>query len=251
MMIDFHSHILPGIDDGAKNWDEFIEIARQAIAAGITHIVCTPHFIYKEAEFKVETYFQLLSEATYNLREKGLNITLIPGSEVYFVPEILSYLKKGQIITINNSNKYLMVEFARFDIPNNLVEAITCIKNQGITPIIAHPERNLVFSDEPELLVRLIKNGALSQLNVGSITGEYGNKVKRTAELFLKSGMIHLVGSDVHSSKSAFRRFSMGTENIEELVGTQRTNELKEDNPLKVIQGGILEPYFIDENSII
>jgi len=246
MIIDFHSHILPGIDDGAKTWTDFLEISQLAAAAGITHMVCTPHFIYKEVEFKPETYYRLLSEARYKLREQGLNISLISGSEVFYVPKLLFCLKEGLIITINNGNKYLMVEFARFDIPNNVGETITMLKNQGITPIIAHPERNLVFSNEPELLIKLIKRGALSQLNVGSIVGEYGDKIRKTAELFLKSGIIHLLGSDVHSPKNAFRNFNLGMETIERLVGVKMTIELKDINPLKIIKGDMLEPYFIE-----
>ncbi|KJS22721.1 MAG: hypothetical protein VR72_04080 [Clostridiaceae bacterium BRH_c20a] len=246
MIIDFHSHILPGIDDGAKNWDEFLEIAQLAAAAGITHMVCTPHFIYKEVEFKPENYYRLLSKAVYKLKEQDLKISLISGSEVFYDPELLPCLKEGRILTINNGNKYLMVEFARLDIPNNVESIITILKNQGITPVIAHPERNLAFSDEPELLIELIKRGAVSQLNVGSIAGEYGEKIRKTAELFLKSRMIHLLGSDVHSPKNAFRNFNLGMEVIEGLVGSERIIELKEVNPLKIIEGVLLEPYSIE-----
>ncbi|NLT95701.1 MAG: capsular biosynthesis protein [Clostridia bacterium] len=237
MIIDFHSHILPGIDDGARNWDEFSAIARQAVEAGITHMVCTPHYIYKEADFEPEKYYKLFAEAKRILKELGLNIKLVPGSEVFYVPEVFSCLEKGLVVTINGGNKYILLEFPQFDIPNNVEQIIYLLKIQGVIPIIAHPERNPAFSDDPGLLDSLLKKGALAQLNAGSIVGESGKQVRKTAQSFIKAGMIHLLGSDVHTPKNPFQNFNKGLKKIEELLGTNKLNELLIFNPVRIIRG--------------
>lgn len=246
MIIDMHSHILPGIDDGAKDWDEFLAMAEIAVAEGITQMVCSPHFIPYETLYSGETYAALLEEAKERLAERGLLLNLIAGSEVFFTADCLTFLSQGKLITINNNGKYLLIEFSRLDIPRDTQELLFALKLQGITPIIAHPERNKVFSRQPELLRKLINQGALCQLNTGSMMGVFGEEVGKTATLFLKSGMIHVLGSDAHTPRVRAPKFQQEIAVIEKVIGKEELLELVEINPLKIINGLELEPRQVD-----
>ncbi len=246
MNVDMHSHILPYLDDGAKNWEEFLAIAQKVVAEGITDLVCTPHYIIGEMEFSLEKYYTLLEKAKGILMEQGLRLNLIPGSEVFFVPELMLHLENGKLVTINSQYKYLLIELAALDIPIYLEQVFLELKARGITPIVAHPERSGGFGEEPDFLAKLIKQGALCQLNVGSITGKYGDAVKKRAELFLKSRMIHLLGSDTHNADKGSANYVQGLAEIEKLVGRAKAIELRKINPRQVIRGEELKAYSVD-----
>jgi len=246
-----HSHILPGLDDGAEDWDEFSAMAAIAVSEGITHMVCTPHFISYEEEFSPDSYKLLLDEARINLASRGINLKLISGCEVFFTSDLELCLQERKIITLNDSGRYLLVEFSRLDVPASTKDVFFSLKLKGITPIIAHPERNIVFAQRPELLKELIEHGALCQLNTGSLTGMFGEYTKGAAEYLLKSQMIHILGSDAHSSGGRAPKFQKALHLIEKLVGPKMLTEITGDNPLKILNGEEVEPYPVKLSMIL
>lgn len=246
MIIDLHSHILPYIDDGARNWEETLEMGRIAESEGITHMVCTPHYIFKEAEYDLAYYGGILREAQELLVDNHLKLKLIRGCEVYFSTDIIENINQSSLLSINDGKKYLLVEFGRADIPNYTKDIIFQLKMQGITPIIAHPERNMVLSEKPELVAELIEQGSLCQVNTGSITGDFGKKAARNAIYLLKAGMVHLLGSDAHSSKKRPPYFQKAIRHIREVIPEERLYEIIHTNPQKIINGENLNPYPVE-----
>lgn len=199
-MLDFHSHILPGLDDGAKDMNTAIEMAKIAVEDGIKEIVATPHFIEGSMESHKDVILEKVRDCQKVFDDGYIPLKVIAGAEVYLTPDITDMLAKGQLMTINNGGKYILVELPMNSVPMYTEDIFFEIKLKGVTPIIAHPERNIVLASKPERLLNFVNCGCLLQINAGSITGLYGSKVKNTAELFVKNDLIHLIGSDAHSA---------------------------------------------------
>jgi len=198
-MLDFHSHILPGLDDGAPDMDTALEMARIAVADGITEMVATPHYIEGSMENGIETTLSKVEEFQRALDEQSIPLKVFPGAEIYLSPETSKLLVGGELMTVNNKGKYLLVELPMQNVPDYVENILFELKVSGVTPIIAHPERNLELASNPNLILELVLKGYLLQINSGSVKGLYGKQVRKTAQLLIRNGLVHLVGSDAHS----------------------------------------------------
>lgn len=241
-MLDFHSHILPGLDDGAPDMDSAIQMARIAVEDGITTMVATPHFIEASCENHKDVIMEKMRGFQQILVDNSIFLKVIAGAEVYLTPDVPDRLSKGQLMTINNGGRYLLVEFPMTSLPMYVEEILFEIQIQGITPIIAHPERNLMLTAKPERILNLVAGGCLLQINAGSITGLYGSRIKNTAELFVKNGFIHLIGSDAHSAGGRSPRMKKAFSQIER-INPEKGKEIA-INGKKVLAGDeiILSP---------
>lgn len=200
-MVDIHSHVLPGIDDGPKKLEMSLDMIRRSYEEGTKDIVATPHFRrgcfevhYSEVK-KIAKYFNDL------VRAEGLDINIHYGQEVYYSDRIIEDLEEGLIGTINGG-RYMLVEFPMRRIPSEAVDYMYELKLLGITPIIAHPERYLEVIKNAEVLNPFIEEGCLFQLNAGSIRGFFGKDVKKTAENLMKNNVYSFIGSDAHNNSS-------------------------------------------------
>ncbi|MBM7833057.1 tyrosine-protein phosphatase [Clostridium sardiniense] len=200
-MVDIHSHILPGIDDGPKKLEMSLDMIRRSYEEGTKDIVATPHYRrgcfetpYSEVK-KVVKYFKDL------LKSEGLDINIHYGQEVYYSDRIIEDLEEGFIGTINGG-QYMLVEFPMRRIPSEAADYMYELKLRGITPIIAHPERYSEAIKNPGILNPFIEEGCLFQLNAGSIRGFFGKDVKKTAETLIKNNIYSFIGSDAHNNSS-------------------------------------------------
>ncbi|MGG7078805.1 tyrosine-protein phosphatase [Clostridium sardiniense] len=200
-MIDIHSHILPGIDDGPKKLEMSLDMIRRSYEEGTRDIVATPHFRrgcfdtpYSEVK-KIVSYFNEL------VKGEELDINIHYGQEVYYSDRIIEDLEEDLIGTINGG-QYMLVEFPMRKIPSEAVDYMYELRLRGITPIIAHPERYSEVIKNAEVLNPFIEEGCLFQLNAGSIRGFFGKDVKKTAEVLIKNSVYSFIGSDAHNNSS-------------------------------------------------
>ena len=200
-MIDMHSHIIPGIDDGSKSIEQSLEMIRNAYNDGTEKIIATPHYClgYAETQFNdVRKHFENLKK---EVRNEEIDIEIYLGQEVYFSENIVNDYKQGVIGTINNS-RYMLFETPMNNIDENTLDTIYELQILGIVPILAHPERYKEFIDDPKAINKFVKEGILLQMNAGSITGLFGKSVKKTAEILLANDLYNFIGSDAHNTKN-------------------------------------------------
>lgn len=234
-MIDIHSHIIPDVDDGAASFEESLEMLRIAEEDGIKAIVATPHVFSNLSRFE---NFNSLKDSFLKLKElssqNNLKISIFFGAENYFdsclKEKLISF---PEILTINES-AYFLLEF-----PSNLIfpgtrEFIFNIINDGFIPIICHPERNDVFQENPALLYQFLQIGALSQINVRSLLGDFGVSSKIIAHKLLKLNMVHIIASDSHNSKSRSPVLSFAYKELRYLE-TEKIDILVRDTPGAII----------------
>ncbi len=196
-MIDIHCHIIPGIDDGVKDIEESLKMLRDAEDDGIREVIATPHFMRGRFEVAYGQVVEKVKKLNERCQEKNINIKIYPGQEIYLNRNTLDDYEKGLLGGLNGSNYYLFeMNLMKFDkgIPDILYE----LSLHGVTPIIAHPERYKYIIEDLERINRLIHEGCLFQLNVGSLEGTFGKKVKKCAEELLNRGVYDFIGSDGH-----------------------------------------------------
>ncbi|MGE6487373.1 tyrosine-protein phosphatase [Paenisporosarcina sp. NPDC076898] len=199
-MIDIHAHILPTLDDGAPSLEGSLEMARQAVAEGISTIIATPHHkhpSYLNSKFEVEKHVALLNA---ELRSQSIPLSVMAGQEIRIYGDLVEDLQKGdELLSLNDSN-YVLIEFPSSDVPKYADQLFYDIQVKGYTPIIAHPERNSEFVKNPDRLYRFIKNGALSQVTAGSLAGKFGKSIQKTSIKFLDHQLAHVIASDAHNT---------------------------------------------------
>ncbi len=207
-MIDLHSHILPGLDDGAEDIEASLEIARSVVADGIHAIAATPH-VRDDWPTTPEQMEAAVEELRTRLREASIPLELLPGGEIAL--EMLPALDDDarRRFGLGGNPGLVLLEFPYFGWPFTLPSIVSQVGSKGIVPVLAHPERSLEVQQEPERLRPLVEAGAYVQLTAGSIDGSDGQAPSRCAKALLESGLGHLLASDVHGG--AIRRASLGS----------------------------------------
>tara|TARA_B100001063_G_C16681890_1_gene512218 strand:+ start:73 stop:801 length:729 start_codon:yes stop_codon:yes gene_type:complete len=192
--VDIHSHILPGIDDGAKNVEESIKLISEMQKLGFSKIIGTPHTYPSLYDNTNETIIDSFNK----LRDKiPKGIELLYSSEYMSDISILNKIKNNEILTI--SDKFILIETGFNSMPNNLFEMMFEIRLHEYTPIIAHPERYFYLHDNLKIAKRLKIAGCLFQINLLSSVGYYGNRVSKFCDKLLVEDMVDFVGSDIHN----------------------------------------------------
>lgn len=196
-IVDFHMHVVPGIDDGSRNLDESIAMLKLSVSQGVTDVFCTSHNGYSEEDG--ERYDNAYEELRIRCAEELPQLKLHKGCEVLcaaeYVDDIIYGLDIGVFSTLGSS-KYVLTEFYPDTKPSEAVTIIKVMREHGYQPIIAHMERNYNLTD---LMVGvLIKCGALVQVNAHSFIDEYDADIQARARLLLEKGYVHCIGSDAH-----------------------------------------------------
>lgn len=196
--IDIHTHILPGIDDGARDWEQTKRMLKLQSREGVSKIIATPHFDMEQNQNTPDRIRELVQQANDVAREMSLDITLYPGCEVLFSPGIPEAYRRGEILTLAQS-RYLMVEFFPRSSYQEIREGIRELCMEGAIPVIAHVERYECLMNEYDRLFELEKIGAFMQINTRSILGRPWDKRVRMCRKLIRNGFIHFLGSDCHN----------------------------------------------------
>lgn len=201
-MIDIHSHILPCLDDGAKDLDESIEMAKLAVSEGITKIIATPHHKNRDYNNPKEKILQQVEMLNTALSQHKIPLTILPGQEPRIYGEMIEEYESGEVLTLNNGGKYLFIEFPTGHVPRYSEQLLFDIQLKGLTPLIVHPERNSEIIENPDMLYKFVKNGACTQITSSSVTGHFGKKIKKFTMQLVESNLTHFVASDAHNLSS-------------------------------------------------
>ena len=198
-MIDIHSHVCFGIDDGSKNIEESLELLKVMSSEGITDVFLTPHYVIgtkynANNECKREIYNELVEVC----KKENININLHLGNEVYIDDKISTYIDKDEIFTMNDDTNYILIEFSLFQYSPNYMLIIHNLLTRGYNIIIAHPERYIYIDRNMELIEKLRDMGVFFQGNYLSLFDKYGKEAKKQLKLMLKKRYIDFLGTDMH-----------------------------------------------------
>jgi protein-tyrosine phosphatase len=234
-LIDLHFHCLPGIDDGPESWDEAVELCRLAASEGTTHIVATPHVLRERwVNDNAGERDELLLKLNTLL---GGAPALLPGCEYFFSSDALELWELGASGPLYGLNRgsYLLIEFPAPLVPPSAERIFHEFSLIGVTPVIAHPERNLTLARDPDFLARLVGLGAITQLTAASMTGEWGENVQAVSAEFLDRGLVHTVASDAHSVDRRPPRLQAAYEWLQREAGIATADAIMLDNPKAII----------------
>jgi protein-tyrosine phosphatase len=243
-MIDLHSHILCELDDGAKCLEESIEMCRMSFQDGIRTVVATPHIlpgIYKNDRSvilsKLRQLNNALSHSELRTPDSELPLNILPGADVHFSFDMLQLCESGEIMTVNDKGRYLMVEFAFQGIPYQAEQVLFQLLSNGIIPIISHPERNMEIGHNPQRYYEMIRMGCLGQVTAMSLTGEFGPGIREIAKRLLSRRLIHMIASDAHSTDGRPPILSAAVRAAEKIVGKEEARKLATEYPEAIIEG--------------
>jgi protein-tyrosine phosphatase len=196
-LIDLHSHILPGVDDGARTLEEAVEIGRAAAADGITAIAATPH-VRDDYPTEAERMERCVERVRNGLAEAGVAVELHPGGEVAL--DWLDRLERDELrrFGLGGNPAVLLVEFPYFGWPLDLGDRLFRLRIAGITPVLAHPERNGEVQSAPERLSTLVDGGTLVQITAASLDGRLGRIARAAGLRLVELELAHMIASDAH-----------------------------------------------------
>jgi len=235
--LDTHCHLLPGIDDGARDVEEAAAIAEALVAYGITRVVVTPHVHRDLYPNTRATILPVVAETQAALARRGSPMQLVAGAEVRLDPESCT---PDQWLTFGDLGTHMLVELPPgLPLVANLESQLFAIQAAGITPIIAHPERQGVLLREPDLLERwVVERGMLAQGTLCVLAGAASEGTVQALEGFLRRGLIHFLGTDVHHVDRRIRDLSRAAARLEALVGPENARLIRQDNPSALLDGG-------------
>lgn len=194
--VDIHSHLLPGIDDGAKNLEHTASLLKKLTELGIGNFITTPHIIHNVYDNNRSIIESVLNNTKAGLAEK---YEIRVAAEYMLDSNFLSHVHEGNLLTLKNNE--VLIEMSYLSPPIQLYDFIFDLQIAGYVPVLAHPERYSFYHHKLSEFTKLKNAGCQFQLNLLSCTGYYGKKVTECAEQLLKSGLINFVGSDVHHHK--------------------------------------------------
>lgn len=239
-MIDIHCHILPEMDDGAESLDETLEMCRMALADGITTIVASPHQQDGVYQNSANAILEKVRVVNAHLKQAQIQIELLPGADVRIEVDTGEKILNGEVLSINNTKRYFLLEFPSHAIPLNIDKLIFNLLLKNITPVLTHPERIYEVQESPNRVYELVEMGVLSQVTAMSITGGFGRRVKKCAQTLLKHNMVHIIASDAHSIDHRPPILSDAVEVVSRMLGEERTMEMVTTIPSQIVRGEVV-----------
>lgn len=236
VMVDLHCHLLPGVDDGSKNMEISLRLAREATENGVTHALLTPHHMNGHYVNHKQDVIRKTKEFQEQLRSHDIPLTVFPGQEVRINGNLLNALDKDDILFADTGNKYMMLEFPDDDVPHYTNQMIFDLQQRGIIPVIVHPERNTKIIANPNLIYELLEKGCLSQITASSYVGTFGKKVENFSRKLIEAGQAYTFASDAHDLPG--RKYEM-RQAFEKLTQefSNRLAKQYQDNARRIING--------------
>lgn len=237
-MIDLHCHLLPGIDDGARDLDMAIAMARMALADGIVTVACTPHILPGVYDNTASQIRDAVSSLASRLQSAQIPLHLTVGADVHLDPNLLAGLRNGQIPTVADS-RYFLFEPPHHVAPPRLDAFAFSLVTAGYVPILTHPERLSWIETHFEVIERMADSGVLMQLTAGSLLGMFGRQPKYWAERMLDEGMADLLASDGHDVRRRPPQMAAAREVVAKRCDEATAHRLVVTTPLAILRNVI------------
>jgi len=236
-MIDLHCHILPGVDDGPKNLNESLEMARIFKDAGYYQVVTTPHQVPGTTWMpSIEEIRKQLVELNHAIKIEGIELDVLPGMEISFDPLIPDLLEKGQLLTLGKTS-WVLIETPFQQFPLGWEQVVFAILTKGYFILLAHPERCAQLAASPRLVERLIESGVYLQVNWDSFLGYHGRAALRMARYLADNGHIHCLATDSHNPQERHAaHVRLAAAKIEKLIGSENLQRIAMENPLRILR---------------
>ncbi|MBN9655007.1 tyrosine protein phosphatase [Halobacillus sp. GSS1] len=234
-MIDLHSHILPGLDDGAQTMEESIAMAKMAVEQGIDTIVATPHHLHKRYSNPKSLIIQKTAQLNDELYQQGIDLTVLPGQEIRLNGDLEAF-RSEELLSINQNSGYVFLELPNHEIPHYAKKMMYEIQLLGFKPVLVHPERNKMIRQQPNELYNFVRNGAITQVTAASIAGRLGREVQKFSYQMFEFNLAHLVASNAHDAKKHGFFMKEAYSKIEKKFGTNLMYQLME-NAHVVLEG--------------
>ncbi len=240
-MVDIHHHLLWGLDDGAKDLETSVAMARASAADGVTHVVCTPH-ANGQYGFDADVNRARMSELQERLSAVGVALKLGLGCDFHISYDNLMDAKAEPARFSVNGLGYLMVEIPDYGIPPGLTEMFYELQLAGLTPVLTHPERNPTLQADQKRLGEWMRGGLLVQVTGDSVTGRMGRTAEKVAHQLLAKRWVHFLATDAHNVSSRPPRLSEARDLVAKKYGREYAESLVTTNPRAVYDGKPFEP---------
>jgi protein-tyrosine phosphatase len=228
-MIDVHCHILPGIDDGAQNLTDSIELINIAISDGITHIVATPHIHPGRFDNNIATINTAYNKLVEWIKHTNTPIKLSTAAEVRISVELLSMLESNVIPYVGQweGDNVMLLEMPHSHILPGSDKLIKLLLNNNIRPLIAHPERNKEIMADPSKIQPFIDQGCLLQVTAGSLVGRFGDSAQAIALQLCEQNLVTLIATDAHNKKHRPPKLAEAYTLLDKEIGGSYSQQLK------------------------
>ena len=236
-MIDLHSHLLPGIDDGASSMEEALSLARIAVADGLTHMVLTPHVHPGRFDNHAQSIQPVFAAFEAALVDADIKLSVKTAGEVRLSAEVLAMCASNQLPFLGewDGKRVMLLELPHSHIPPGSDKLVKWLLGRDILPMIAHPERNKGVMSDIAKLAPFLEMGCLFQLTAMSVTGEFGPQAKQVADEMLDKGWVTVMATDAHNCDRRPPILSKAVSAAAELIGDVEAKRLVWGNPAKII----------------
>lgn len=242
-MIDLHCHLLPDVDDGSASLPESVDMIHQYLRAGYTGAVCTSHFHpdrYLVGATQIEEGVALLQE---ECQRQGLSFYLYCGHEIFATAQTPKQIQSGEALPLAGS-RYVLLELP-FDVaPASLSNMLFQLQLNGYIPIIGHLERYRYVQEHEGWADPLIQKGALIQLNLWSLSGDFGSASYKVAHRLMETNRVHFLSTDAHGTTGRSADVGQILDSLRKTYGTERIDQLTKTNPSKVVENRGIDPGF-------
>jgi len=236
-MIDIHSHILPGVDDGAKTLEEALAMAWLAVEGGTTIVFATPHVSNRQEIDLIEEIAGWVSSLQQALDKESIPLRLVPGAEVYPMDGIVEAIQAGRPLTLGPARRHILIDSPFSALPMGLGDLVYQLQTRGVTPILAHPERVQPVQENPQVLEELLHRGLLLQVNTSSILGTHGEAAQDTADILLEHRWVHFLASDAHTTRGRRPGQNDAAQELRAWLPEQDVADLVTNNGKRVLDG--------------